>query len=219
MTLAIQLCTLSSYGFSLLKSFIAINPLASAAGIYRTHRFPKLHRKKKVSIFKNNCPMSIPLPLLLFQKRNKLISFSPGVPGYIWRASCHPPRRFFLTNGGRCLSLFPSAPRASHLNPVLNHQTKSEFTAVLNRSSHPNIVFPSHYSRPKMPMAPWPLYSKSCIQMSGCECFQVNIRRWLTQENPMETECHSILHGGPTPSEFACRKPLTFKPCLCLKAI
>ena len=175
MTLAIHLCTLSSYGFSLLKSFIAINPLASAAGIYRTHRFPKLHLQKQFPIVSQTSQVD---QLLTWCSRIHL-------KGFMSSSSA------ILSHKCLLMSVIVSfSSTASHLNPVLNHQTKSEFTAT-NRSSQTHHCLLNHCSRSKMPhgsltfvlkiMHPnvwlWMFSSKHKGKRNA-------IRRWLTQENP-----------------------------------
>ena len=133
-----------------------------------------------VSIFKT---IALDIPFAPFPEKNKFFSFSPGVPGYIWRASCHPPRRFFWV----CCFLITKLRVSLQLQQLQRCPSQTTFSS-------------NHCSRPKMPHH-WPLYSKYASKCLVFKCVQVNLNekgtQWKTVVDPRKT------HGN---------EPFTFKP-------
>lgn len=122
MTLTIQLCTLSSYGFSLLKSFIAINPLASSSGSTEHIGFQNsIGKKKGVDLQKQLPNVHFFAPFPKKKQVDQLLTWCSRIhlKGFMSSSSA------ILSHKCLLMSVIVSASStASHLNPVLNHQTK-----------------------------------------------------------------------------------------------
>ncbi len=172
MTLALRLCGYTSIHPFLIWLFFTTQIIHR----YKSTCKQDLHN---TSIWKKNHRITTPQ----CPEKNKFFSFSPGVPGYIWRASCHPPGRFFWV----CCFLTTKLRVSLQLQQLQRCPSQTTFSS-------------NHCSRPKMPHH-WPLYSKYASKCLVFKCFQVNLNekgtQWKTVVDPRKN------HGN---------EPFTFKP-------